>query len=119
MLKTLTSSTTPTMVRHSVVHTGRRRLRPVWTTEWRTIVGVVDDVRVFSIKGPPGWADGEIYLPLAQALSAPRTISLIARLDGNSRSCEKRLPAMIREVCANCALTRVARMETVVADAVQ
>ena len=41
-----------------------RRLRPVWQKEWRTIVGVVDDVKTYSIKGPPEWVDGEIYLPL-------------------------------------------------------
>ena len=40
-----------------------RRLRPVWQKEWRTIVGVVDDVKTYSIKGPPEWVDGEIYLP--------------------------------------------------------
>jgi predicted permease len=30
-----------------------RRMRPVWQKEWRTIVGVVDDVKAYSIKGPP------------------------------------------------------------------
>jgi len=96
-----------------------RRLRPVSGSEWSTIVGVVEDVRNFSIAGPPGWVDGEIYLPLAQALYAPRTLSLVARLEGDTSSFEKRLPAMIRQVCANCAVGKVARMETVVADAVQ
>src|SRR5260370_13852454 len=39
-----------------------RRLRPVWMQEWRTIAGVVDDVKYYSINGPPGYVDGEIYL---------------------------------------------------------
>ncbi|MEX2262422.1 MAG: ABC transporter permease [Bryobacteraceae bacterium] len=94
-----------------------RRLKPVWDKEWRMIVGVVDDVKNYGITGPPVWVDGEVYLPMAQAQFAPRAISLIARLDGESSSFEKRLPGMIQEVCANCAVSKIARMEAVVASA--
>src|SRR5207245_7443084 len=80
------------------------RSRPVSSNEWRIIAGVVEDVRNFSMSGPPGWVDGEIYFPLAQAMYAPRTISLIARLDGDTSSFEKRLPGMIQAVCASCAV---------------
>jgi predicted permease len=96
-----------------------RRLKPVWDKEWRTIVGVVEDVKNYSITGPPGWANGEVYLPMAQAMSLPRSISLIARLDGNAEGFEKRLPEMVKEVCANCAVSKIARMEAVVAAAAQ
>jgi putative ABC transport system permease protein len=96
-----------------------RRLRPIGQNEWRTIVGVVDDVKNYSITGPPGWVSGEVYLPMAQAMSTPRAISLIARLDGEPGSFEKGLPGMIREVCASCAVSKIVRMETVVERAVQ
>lgn len=96
-----------------------KRLRPVSGNEWRTIVGVVGDVKNYSITGPPGWVEGEVYVPLAQAMSRPQVISLIARLGGDSGSFEKRLPEMIKEVCANCAVSKIARMETVVAGAVE
>ena len=96
-----------------------RRLRPVSTSEWRTIVGVVSDVKNFGITGPPGWVEGEIYLPMAQALFPPRTISLIARVEGNSGSFEKRLPEMIKEACANCAVSKIARMGAVVSGAME
>jgi putative ABC transport system permease protein len=95
-----------------------RRLKPVWDKEWRTIVGVVDDVKNFSIKGPPGWVNGEVYLPMAQAMMTPQSISLVARLGGEPDRFEKRLPEMVREVCATCAISKIARMETVVAAAV-
>jgi predicted permease len=95
-----------------------KRLRPVSIGEWRTIVGVVDDVKSYGIAGPPDWSDGEIYVPLAQALDAPRTLSLIARVGGSPAAFEKALPRLIQEVCATCAIARIARMETVVSEAV-
>jgi len=95
-----------------------RRLRSVGQNEWRTIVGVVDDVKNYSITGPPAWVNGEVYLPLAQAASPPQTLSIIARLDGDSSAFEKRLPEMVKQVCASCALSKIVRMETVLANAV-
>jgi len=95
-----------------------KRLRPVWKGEWRTIVGVVDDVKNYSITGPPDWMDGEIYVPLTQAIALPRTISLVARVGGSPDAFEKGLPRMIQEVCATCAVGKIARMETVLSAAV-
>jgi putative ABC transport system permease protein len=96
-----------------------KRLRPVSQNDWWTIVGVVEDVKNYSITGPPEWAGGEIYVPLAQAQSPPQTLSLVARLEGDSSGFERRLPMMIAEVCANCAVSKIVRMEAVVAGAVQ
>ncbi|HET8550343.1 MAG TPA: ABC transporter permease [Bryobacteraceae bacterium] len=95
-----------------------RRLRPVSEKQWRTIVGVVDDVLNYGITGPPEWVEGEVYLPLTQALYPPRALFLVARLSGEPAVFEKYLPRAIGEVCANCAVSRIARMETIVADAV-
>ena len=96
-----------------------RRLRPVWMAEWRTIVGVVDDVKYYSITGPPDFVEGVVYLPMAQAMSTPQTVSLAARSGGNPAGFQKRLPEMIKEVCANCAVNQIAPMEAVVSGAVE
>jgi len=98
-----------------------KRLRPIWVSEWRTIVGVIDDVKNYSIAGPPEFIEGEVYVPLAQAseVATPRTISLAARLATEPGGFERSLPAMIREVCANCAVSKIARMESVVSGAVE
>lgn len=95
-----------------------RRLKPVFDKEWRTIVGVVEDVKNYSITGPPEWVNGEVYLPMAQALFPPQSVSLVMRLAGDPEGFEKRLPDMINEVCPTCAVSKIARMETVVAEAV-
>ena len=95
-----------------------KRLKPVWDKEWRTVVGVVADVKNYGVKGPPDWVDGEVYLPMAQAMQIPQSVSLVVRLGGEPGSFERRLPEMIKEVCPNCAVSKIARMETVVAASV-
>ncbi len=95
-----------------------RRLRPVWQKEWRTIVGVVDDVKTYSIKGPPEWVDGETYLPLSQATATPQNLALVARLGNDPAAFEQALPRMVREVCATCAVSKIAPMGTIVSGAV-
>jgi ABC-type antimicrobial peptide transport system permease subunit len=82
------------------------------------VVGVVADVKNYGVKGPPDWVDGEVYLPMAQAMQIPQSVSLVVRLGGEPGSFERRLPEMIKEVCPNCAVSKIARMETVVAASV-
>jgi hypothetical protein len=96
-----------------------KHLRPIFQDQWRTIVGVVEDVQSFGIAGHPKWAEGEVYLPMGQALSPPTTLSLVVQINGDPADLEKSLPAMVREVCESCAVSRIARMETVVAGAEQ
>lgn len=94
-----------------------RRLKPVWETEWRTIVGVVDDVKQFSLSGPPEWVKGEVYLPMTQAVPLPSNYSILTRLTGDTSSFERQLPKLIQSVCGTCAVSKIAKMDAVVADA--
>ena len=57
-----------------------KRVKPVWDKDWRTIVGVVGNVKNYGITGPPEWIDGTVYLPLAQTIYIPQAIYLVARL---------------------------------------
>ena len=94
-----------------------RRLRLVYQDRWRTIVGVVDNVKAYTLKGPPDWVDGEIYVPFTQATTVPRNLALVARVSNDPSAFERSLPRLAREVCATCAVSQVARMETVVSGA--
>ena len=95
-----------------------RRLRPVWQNRWRAIVGVVNDVETYSLTGPPGWVDGEIYVPLTQAPTTPQNLALVARVGNDPTAFEQALPRLIREVCATCAVSKIAPMKKIVSDAV-
>jgi len=94
-----------------------RRLRLVYQDRWRTIVGVVDNVKAYTLKGPPDWVDGEIYVPFTQATTVPRNLALVARVGNDPSAFERSLPRLAREVCATCTVSQVARMETVVSGA--
>jgi putative ABC transport system permease protein len=91
-----------------------KHIRPVWEDQWRTVVGVVDGVKNFGVAGPPDWAEGQVYLPLPQALSPLDTLALAIRVEGDAAALQKSLPGMVREVCGECAVSKVARMENVV-----
>lgn len=93
-----------------------RRLRLIYQERWRTIVGVVDDVRTYSLKGVPEWVDGEIYVPLTQ-FGTPVRLALAARVANDPAAFEQSLPRLTREVCATCAVSGVARMSTIVSQA--
>jgi predicted permease len=96
-----------------------RRIKPVSGREWVTIVGVVDNVKNFGITGLPSWVSGEIYLPMAQAPQGADPLSLIAQVQGDPTQFEQALGGLVHEVCASCAVSRVARMEQVVARALE
>jgi predicted permease len=94
-----------------------RRVRPVWESGWRTVVGVVDDVKTYSMTGPPDWVDGELYVPLTQATAPPQNLALVARVGNDPSVFEHALPGIIRGVCGACAVSKIASMATVVSGA--
>jgi hypothetical protein len=95
-----------------------RRVRLVWESRWRTVVGVADDVKTYSMNGPPDWVDGELYVPLTQATAPPQDLALVAHIGNNPSAFEHALPGIIREACGTCAVSKIASMATVVSVAV-
>lgn len=92
-----------------------RRLKPVWDREWRTVVGVVSDAKNYELTGRPEWINGEVYLPMAQALNVPPAIALVVKVAGEAgRSIEAALPRLVAEQCPGCAVSKIASMQRVV-----
>ncbi|MGJ5820785.1 ABC transporter permease [Paludibaculum fermentans] len=63
-----------------------KHIRPAGSKQWRTVVGVVGDVRHATLsKGLPDWIQGAIYLPYPQAETEdgklPAAMTLVAKVD--------------------------------------
>ena len=61
-----------------------KRIRVVWDKDWRTVVGVVGDVRQYALSGrAPAEITGALYMPYPQAVALdrqiPRAMSLFVR----------------------------------------
>jgi putative ABC transport system permease protein len=79
-----------------------KHVKAVWEREWRTVVGVIADVKQYGMdQARPGWVDGEIYMPYAQAVTGhrdfPSSMSLVLRSTAN----RSRLAAEVRGLVAD------------------
>ena len=73
-----------------------KHLRPIWDKDWRTVVGVVGDIRQYDLTGSsPDWISGSVYMPYSQSVignrSLPTEMTLVVRATSNSQGIGKKL----------------------------
>jgi putative ABC transport system permease protein len=95
-----------------------KRVKPSWMKEWRTVVGVVDEVRAFGMS--PAWAsndqDGVLYYPARQGMVAPPTyLILVARTPVPDRIAAA-LPGIVANVNSGVPITKIRTMRDVIAE---
>jgi predicted permease len=94
---------------------GRVRIGGADTTAWYTIVGVVDDVQHNALVGT---VKPQFYATLAQFALAPgstrRSMSLVARTDGDPRALIAPIRAAVRSVDSRLAVSEVRSMRDIV-----
>jgi putative ABC transport system permease protein len=100
-----------------------KRIRVVWDEEWRTVVGVVGDVRQYELSGrAPAEITGAMYMPYAQAVALNRQIPVAMSLLVRTSADPSRVAAGIREMVAtvnpDVPVSEVQTMESVVASSV-
>ena len=83
-----------------------KRIRVVWDKDWRTVVGVVGDVRQFDLTGKtPDWVEGAFYLPYPQSVSLtrqlPTDMTLILRTATNAPQLANELLQLVASVNPN------------------
>jgi predicted permease len=66
-----------------------KHVKPTWDDRWRTIVGVVADVRQYDLTNRvPAWINGAIYMPYAQSVQVdhqfPAAMNLVVRTVGGA-----------------------------------
>jgi putative ABC transport system permease protein len=92
-----------------------KRVKPVMSPNWGTVVGLVDDVRHFKVSPAP-WTDnvkGDFYLSSTQI--PPDAMNLVVRTRGNLSVLATELPAAAASVSSRVPVSHVRTMNQVVA----
>jgi putative ABC transport system permease protein len=101
-----------------------RRVRFVGETEWRTIVGIVGDVRAFDLeRAVPSYMDGVIYVPMGPHATLedgtlPSEMTMVLQTREDASNVSGRVRALVAEVTREAAVSDVEPMGDVVSDAV-
>ena len=97
-----------------------KHIRVIWDTNWRTVVGVVGDVRQFDLANhSPGWISGAIYMPYPQSVGLdgklPTAMTLLVRTAGDSQEIASRIRELVNNLNPNVPVSEFRSMDAVVA----
>lgn len=97
-----------------------RRVRPSWMQEWRTVVGVVDDIRLYGVQ-PGAWADptlGAVYYPARQGMVAPpKDLNLVVRTSEPAQLAAA-LPQIVSHVNPGVPVSQIQTMQELISDSI-
>jgi len=96
-----------------------KHIRAVWDKRWRTVVGVVGDVQLFSLDSDtPDWMKGVVYMPYPQSVDlterVPASMDLIARTGADPAQVAGEIRSLVRDVNPNVPVSQVRTLEEVV-----
>lgn len=97
-----------------------KHLRPVWGQQpWRTVVGVVGDVRQYHVDTSlPDWIGGVVYMPYPQALGndrqLPQSMTLLVRSTVDPKRVANEIRDLVAQLNPNVPVSDVQSMEAVV-----
>ncbi|MGA2183806.1 MAG: ABC transporter permease [Bryobacteraceae bacterium] len=98
-------------------------LRPAGNNQWRTIVGIVGDVRQSGLAGriPPG-IGGTMYMPYAQSAFAynelPAAMNLLVRATGDPARVAQEIRALAVQQNPNVPVSKVETMDSIVSGSI-
>jgi putative ABC transport system permease protein len=97
-----------------------QRVRVVWEQRWRTIAGVVGDVRQYDLTGKtPDYIKGAFYMPYPQSTSLdrklPAAMTLILRTAANAPQVAGELRRLVASVNPDLPVSEVSTLEAAVA----
>jgi predicted permease len=98
-----------------------KHIRLVWDRDWRTVVGVVGDLRQFNLADKPlDWIQGAVYMPYAQSADSnhklPTAMYLIARTAAASSHFAREIRELVSGVNPNVPVGEVRTLEGIVSD---
>ncbi|HEY5907593.1 MAG TPA: FtsX-like permease family protein, partial [Vicinamibacteria bacterium] len=100
-----------------------KRIRVVWDSHWRTVVGVVGDVRQYTLSGrAPAEITGALYMPYPQSVGLdrriPRAMALVVRSSADAPGLAARLRALVASVNPDVPVSDVSSLEAIVSSSV-
>ncbi|HYL92384.1 MAG TPA: ABC transporter permease [Alphaproteobacteria bacterium] len=104
-----------------------KRVKPSWQADWRTVIGVVDDVakyKALSDKTTAEWVSsvvGDVYFPAAQGIVVtPTHAAVTLRVDGNVDlgAMKERLSKTVASFSPAIPISKVRSMDQIVSDSV-
>jgi predicted permease len=100
-----------------------KRIRVVWDSHWRTVVGVVGDVRQYTLSGrAPSEITGALYMPYPQSVGLdrriPRAMALVVRSSADAPGLAARLRALVASVNPDVPVSDVSSLEAIVSSSV-
>jgi predicted permease len=100
-----------------------KHIKSAGEQQWRTVVGVVGDVRQYSLsKGMPDWIPGAIYMPYAQAVredgQIPAAMTLLVKARANTDGPAREIRTLAQDQDPNVPVGQVQPLEEVVAGSI-
>jgi putative ABC transport system permease protein len=97
-----------------------KHIRTVWSSDdpWRTVVGVVGDVRQYDLAGrSPNWLAGAVYMPYPQAVgidgTLPSSMTLLVRTGSHPGAAARRIREIVRNFNPDLPVSEVRTMQQV------
>jgi|SRR5581483_10493196 len=83
-----------------------KHIKATSDTQWRTVIGVVSDIRQYSLaEDLPGWVGGAMYMPYAQAVQGdheiPAAMDLLVRTRNDSGYLRSALRRLVHDQAPN------------------
>jgi predicted permease len=101
-------------------------IRPAWEQEWRTVVGVVVDVREYDMtRETAGWLDGVMYSPYGPhairgsgSAAPPAEMTLVIKTSGDQVQIASALESVVRRLNQEVPVSQVETLQGWVSEAI-
>lgn len=94
-----------------------KQIKPSWMVEWRTVVGVVQNIRAYNIL-PDDYAAkimGAVYFPSSQGITgAAEDMSLLVRVQNDPADLAQQLPGLVAQINPTVAVSRIRTMDEII-----
>lgn len=94
-----------------------KHIKPSWMKEWRTVVGVVQDVRAYNVSPDDVAARmiGAVYFPEAQGvISPPGQMDVLIRTKGDPAAIAQELPQAVAKVNPAVPVSKIRTMDEII-----